>query len=283
MPAQTTLTGNVYFPDGAKAQVKAAGEGSYSDLGAINSAISVTLNYEENQVVTANAGKLDKQIRNMTVDGSLTLINLNPTTIEKLGGGLFERVTTAGSSVTSIDNQVIASGAATELVPYNLSIVETGGAALRVASSLVIASVTGSTDGALTLGTGYSIIDLTDSPSGKAIVFTVDGVDLTTLAQTITIAYTSVTPVARTTMYAGKSTDILAGYALKFTHTDDNGKIRELEIYSVDTNSGGFQFNFKGANEDGVEEMPIDFTGKVDTSRTNGRQLMAWVIDEGAE
>jgi hypothetical protein len=148
---------------------------------------------------------------------------------------------------------------------------------------LVVASVTGATDGALTEGTGYNIIDLVDSPSGKAIVFTVDGVDLTTMNQVITIAYTSVTPVSRTTMYAGKSTDILAGYALKFTHTDDNGKIRELEIYSVDTNSGGFQFNFKGANEDGVEEMPIAFTGKVDTSRTNGRQLMAWVIDEGAE
>jgi len=283
MPAQTTLNGNVYFPDGAKAQVKAVGDGAYSDLGALSSAIGVTLNYEENQVVTANAGKLDKQIRNMTVDGSFTLINLNPTTIEKLGGGLFERVVTAGSSVSSIDNQVIPANGATALTPYNLEIIETGGSALRVASSLVIASVTGATDGALTAGTGYNIIDLVDSPSGKAIVFTVDGVDLTTLNQVITIAYTSVTPVSRTTMYAGKSTDILAGYALKFTHTDDNGKLRELEIYSVDTNSGGFQFNFKGANEDGVEEMPITFTGNVDTSRTNGRQLMAWVVDDGAE
>lgn len=283
MPVQTTQMGNVYFPDGAMAQVKAVGDGSYSDLGALNSAISVTLNYEENQVVTANAGKLDKQIRNMTVDGSFTLINLNPTTIDKLGGGLFEKVITAGTSVTSIDNQVIPALGATALTPYNLSIVETGGSALRVASSLVIASVTGGTDGALTAGDGYNIIDLADSPSGKAIVFTIDGVDLTTMDQIITIAYTSVTPVERTTMFAGKSTDILAGYALKFTHTDDNSKIRELEIYSVDTNSGGFQFNFKGANEDGVEEMPIAFTGKVDTSLTNGRQLMAWVVDEGAE
>lgn len=283
MPVQTTQTGNIYFPDGAKAQVKAAGDSVYSDLGALNSAISVSLNYEENQVTTSNAGQLQKQIRNMTVDGGFTLINLNPATVSKLGGGMFEVVTTAGSSVSAIDNQVIAANTATALTPYNLEIVETGGASLRVDSSLVIASVTGSTDGALTSGDGYTIIDLQDSPSGKAIVFRIDGVDLTTLNQTITIVYTSVVPVARTTMYTGKSTDILTGYALKFTHTDDNGKLRELEIYSVDTNSGGFQFNFKGANEDGTEEMPIAFTGKVDTSRTNGRQLLSWVIDEGAE
>jgi hypothetical protein len=187
MPAQTTLTGNIYFPDGAKAQVKALGDGSYSDLGALSSAIGVTLNYEENQVVTANAGKLDKQIRNMTVDGSFTLINLNPTTIEKLGGGLFERVVTAGSSVTTIDDQVIPADGATALTPYNLELIETGGGALRVASALVIDSVSGVTDGALTAGTGYNIIDDADSPSGKSIVFNVVGAYPTTLDQVNTI------------------------------------------------------------------------------------------------
>ena len=69
---------------------------------------------------------------------------------------------------------------------------------------------------------------------------------------------------------------------LKFTHTDANSLIREVELYSVYGNSGGFQFNFKGANEDGTEEMPIAFSGQIDTSRTDGRQLLSWVVDSGA-
>jgi hypothetical protein len=56
-----------------------------------------------------------------------------------------------------------------------------------------------------------------------------------------------------------------------------------LELFSVDTGSGGIQFNFKGANADGTEEMPISYMAKIDTSRTNGRQLAAWTIETGAE
>ena len=89
MPVQTTQTGNVYFPDGAKVQVKAAGEGSYSDLGALNSAINLVLNWDENVVESANAGTLLTQIRNMTIAGDFTLINLNPSLVSKMSGGIF--------------------------------------------------------------------------------------------------------------------------------------------------------------------------------------------------
>ena len=69
---------------------------------------------------------------------------------------------------------------------------------------------------------------------------------------------------------------------MQITHTDDNGKIRRLSLPSVNPSTGGFQFNFKGANEDGVEEMPLTFTAKLDTSLVSGRQLMEWVIEDGA-
>lgn len=282
MPVQTTETAYIYFPDGAKVQVKEYGAGSYTDIGAVNSAINCTLNYTENQITTANAGKTAKQIRDMLIDGSFTLINLNQDNIVKLGGGIFTTVDTAGTSVSSIDNQVIASGDATDVTPYNLVITETGANALRVSSSLVIASVTGSTDGALTADDDYTIIEDSNSYSGKSIVFNTAGTTLTTLAQTITIVYTSVTPVASTSLYAGTSTVVLNAAQLKFTHTDSAGLVRELELYSVNPNSGGFQFNFKGANEDGLEEMPLTFSGDIDTSLTDGRQLFKWTVDTGA-
>jgi hypothetical protein len=282
MPIQTTQTGNIYFPDGAQVLFTPSG-GSPLDLGAVNSDITATLNYTENQVETANAGKLDKQIRDMTMDAGFTLINLNPSNIATLGGGIFETVETAGSSVTSIDDQTIASGAALNKKAYPLSIVETGGDALKVSSALVIAGVSGSTDNSLTEDDDYYIIVDDNSFSGYSIVFDTAGTTLTTMEQVFTIEYTSVTPVARTAVYAGTSTQVLTAGTMSFVHTDGNGLERRLDLYSVDPNTGGFQFNFKTAASDGVEEMPLTFTAKLDTSRTNGRQLMAWIIDAGAQ
>ena len=77
MPTQTTYTEYISFPDGAKVSIKAAGDGGYTDIGAISSSVTGTLNYTENELVTANAGKLQKQIRDMVLEGSFTLINLN--------------------------------------------------------------------------------------------------------------------------------------------------------------------------------------------------------------
>lgn len=284
MPKQTTKTVNITFPDGAKMQVQTPSDPSYFDVGALSGSITMTLNYDVNRFLTANAGPTPTQIKNMTVAGSATLINIDPEAVEKMGGGMFERVTTAGTSVTGIDNQVIAANAASDLTPYEIKLVETAtGQQLRVDSALVITSVTGATDGLLVEGDDYYIINDSSSYSGKAIVFDLSGAALTTLDQAITIVYASVTPVASTTTYAGNTTEILEAYALKFTHTDDNGKIRQVELFAVNPDSGGFQFNFKGAEEDGVEEMPLTFTGEIDTARTNGRQLMAWTVDEGAQ
>lgn len=277
MPAQTTKTADVYFPDGAVVAIKEYGAGSYTDIGAINSAITMSFNFDENEVITANAATLNKQVKNPTVDGGLTLINLNNTDIVRLSGGMFSETTVAGTSVSSIDNQVIASDAASDVTPYNLVITETGASALKVSSALVIASVTGSVDSALTADDDYTIIDDSNSPSLKSIVFNTAGTNFTTVTQTITIVYTSVTPVASSTVYAGTTTTTLNAAAIKVTHTDSNSDIdREFEIFSADPTSGGFQFNFKGANEDGTEEMPLTFKGKIDTSLTDGQQLFRY-------
>ena len=99
----------------------------------------------------------------------------------------------------------------------------------------------------------------------------------------IEIDYDSNTPIASSTLYCGSSTAQLTAYAMQITHTDSDSKVRRLTLYSVDPNTGGFQFNFKGANEDGLEEMPLAFTAKLDTSLTDGRQLMAWTVEDGAE
>lgn len=283
MPVQTVVNGSIFFPDGAKVQVKESG-GSYEDIGALNSAISVSLDYTENEVNTANAGRLQKQIRDMIATGSFTLINLDPEKVAKLGGGIFETVTTAGSTVVDADITDQSIVGYTAGVPVALApIVTATGQPLRFSTTPVITSVSGSTSGALAANDDYLIIQDAESNSGYSILFNGSGTATPGTGETYTVDFGDNDPVASTTVYAGSSTQTLTAYALKFTHTDSNGKLRELELYSVDPNSGGFQFNFKGANEDGVEEMPIAFTGKLDTSLTDGRQLMRWLIEDGAE
>jgi hypothetical protein len=283
MPIQTTVSGKIFFPDGAKVQVKESGASSYTDIGALNSAVTTTIEYTENQVTTANAGKTEKQLREMVANGSFTLINLDLENINRLGGGLFERVEQTGTLVADADITDQTIDGFTDFQPIHLEPVETSsGDTLKFSTFPTLTSVSGDTSGALAEGDDYFIIVDSNSPSGYSIYFDSSGTATVGTSETITVDFGDITPVSRETLYAGSSTKVLNAYALKFTHTDSNGKIREVELFSVDTNSGGFQFNFKGANEDGVEEMPIAFTGRLDTSLTDGRQLIKIVQDSGA-
>ena len=286
MPVQTTHTEYMYFPDGAKVEIMAAGDVSYTDLCAINSAVTATLNWTENQIETANAGKTIKQIKEMQIEGGFTLINLNPVGVEKLGGGLFTKVDTAGTATTDIPNQVIAANWK-DNVKYELIMLTSSSDStkLRTTAKPTLTSVTldATPPETLTENEDYVIVADTGSYSGWSIQFI--SANMTTLSpktKAITIDYGSNTPVAKTTLYAGSSTELLSAYAMKITHTDDNSLTRVLELYSVDPNSGGFQFNFKGANEDGLEEMPLTYIAKIDSSKTSGRQLMAFSVDNGA-
>jgi hypothetical protein len=281
MPIQTTLKDYIYFPDGAKVSVKESGAGSYTDLGAISTAVTATLNYDINEIETANAGKLDRQAKNMTIAGGFTLINLDPAGVEKLGSGILEVVTTAATPTTTVSDQIISSGSWADKTAVNLSLLDSS-VSLRATAEPTITSVTGSVDGALVADDDYSLVVDSNSPSGYSIVLNLAGTALTTIVQDVTIDYNSVTPVANTKVYAGSSTQVLSAYAMKIEHTDSNSLVRSLELYAVSTDSGGFQFNFKGANEEGVEEMPLAFTAQLDTTLTDGRQLMVWSVDANA-
>lgn len=293
MPTQTTITSYVYFPDGAKVSVKESGAGSYTDLGAIENAVTATLNYDESQVETANAGKLAKRIRNMTIAGAFNLINIDPANIVRLGGGLFTSSTTAASANSTIPDQVVAANwddnIKYELVAYTSSSDSTK---LKLSAKPTLTSVTldaaGTPEVLSEIGAGaggdYMVVADSDSYSGWSIIFNSAGMTTgTPKTKAITIDYGTNTPVAKTTVHCGSSGATLSAYAMKITHTDSNSLVRELELYSVDANSGGFAFNFKGANEEGTEALPLTFTAKLDSTLTDGRQLFAFSIDNGAQ
>lgn len=277
MPVQTTKDGYISFPDGGKVSVKESG-GSWYDVGAILSAVNFTLNFTENQVNTANAGKTAKQVTDMLIEGSFTLGNLEPDAIEKMGGGLLEIVTTAGSTVSDADitDQEIdgfTSGVAVPLEP----IITEDSELLRFSADPVITEVSADSSGVLAEDDDYFIVKDSTAASGYSILFNTSGAAGVGTDETITVDFGDNDPIEGSTIYGGSSTELLTAYGLKIEHTNDDDEIdRSFEIYSANPTSGGFQFNFKGANEDGLNEMPLTFQGDIDTSRATGRQLFSY-------
>ena len=276
MPAQTTKK-NLLFPDGCKVEIN---DGSgWFDVGAINSAVTASLEFTENQVDTANAGKTAKKITAMSISGGFELINLDPEGVDKLGGGMFDLVTVAGGSVTP------ENAALTGVVfsaPYALVMENSGGASLRPTAAPTITSVTASTAGVLAADDDYILMADSSALSGYAVLFVDGGSAGMGSGEDIAIVYGASTMKASQQLYMGSSTVVLDAVGMRYTHTDDNAKIRSLELFAVEASSGGFQFNFKGANEDGLESMPLAFTARLDTTRTNKRQLAVWTVEDGA-
>lgn len=287
MPSQTALE-NIFFPDGTQLLAKAEGESVYSDIGVIEGDATAVFNFDVNQVETGNAGKTVAQYKNMTVDAGFTLNSLNPVMIEKLGGGLFNVTTIDGTPVTTIPDQVVSSGWTDDTL-YDLVLETSASDSTRLRTTLkpVFTAITldlGGTPEVLVEGTEYNIVANSSSYSGWAISFVSGG--MATGSPTtfdITIEYGTNTPVASTVMTAGTSTQISTPYEFKYVHTDSNGLLRSFYMPRVEAQSGGFAFNFKGANSDGLENMPVTIQGTVDTGKTDGAQLFTWVIEEGAQ
>ena len=283
MGIQTTVKDYVYIPDSAKVELS-TDLSSWSDIGVVQGDITNVYQYEMNEVQSANGGALFRSIKNMRIEGNFVLMNLNLDNITTLSGGIFTKIVTTATPITTSPDQVIASGA-TELKPINLAPLTSSSDSTPLKASAVptLTSVIGSVDGALVANDDYTIIEDDNSYSGYSIIFNTAGAILTTMAQTFTIDYASVTPVSNTTITAGESVQKLTARGLRFTHTDENGLARALTLYAVDIDPGGFQFNFKSALAENTEEMPIAYTARLDTSRSNGDQLFNFSVDEGAQ
>jgi hypothetical protein len=285
MPAQTTHKEFVSWPDGCKLSVD-AGSG-YNDLGSVNGSVEAVLEWKENRKMSANAGAYKTQIKDMTINGKFTWTNLNPDRLTDLGGGMFKKSSTTGAPVATIPAQSIPVGWG-DNVPIELVMKTSSSVAtlLRMgATKPIITSVTLNAGAPETLDENIDYVIVVDSGavSGWAIQFIFDNMEtVSPKLYSISIVYGTNTPIARTSISIGSSSEVLTAYKLKFEHTDDNALVRGIEIYAANPKSGGFNFSFKGADEDGEEEMTVSFTGELDVTRTTKEQLMTWYIDTSA-
>jgi len=268
------------IPDGTKVEID--GGSGFTDLGAFNSDVTATLNFEINEILSSNAGIIQRVGKKMTMEWAGTLINLNPTGVALVSGGLLTTEATAGSAVTDSDDQTIAISWV-DMSSIQMNATDgTAGAALRFSAAPTLTSVTASSSGVLAADDDYFIQVDPNSFSGYSILLNTNGTATVATSESVVIVYASVTPIATTTLYGGASTFAFTSYQMRMTHTDDDSLVRRLNLPSVTPNSGGFQFNFKSAESDGSEEMPLTCKADLDTSLDSGKQLFSWVVDTGA-
>jgi len=196
------------------------------------------------------------------------MFELDPTNIASVSGGVFTSTTTAGTPVVG-GTEVIASGD----WDYKVYVLENQESDL---SEPTINSVTGGTDGALVLNTDYRMVK---TASNKWGILFISGGNITVLTQAITID-SDYTPAASVALSAGASSVTLTPKVVRFSHTDDNGKVRKLDVYSATLGDAGFTFTFGSQINDGAQSFPITLEGDIDTSRTSGQQLLTYTDEQ---
>ena len=274
MPHQVATADKIIFPDGVALEVSDDDGSTYYHLGVLSNGTTAAYNYDKIVVESGNAGTLDSRIKNQTIAlAPSNLMEWDPEIWQRFSGGSFTYSNVAGVLVSGA-SQVVASGA----WAYNkfIEIENQNGDG----STITVNSVTGGTDGALVSETDFFI---GQNEKGVEGIFVKDSTTVTTLVQSITINY-DYTPSAGKKIVAGTSSLELTKFIARLRHYTDTALTTydiEMLIYGVDMDSG-LSFAFKGANEDGVNDITVAFTGTVDITRTDGSQLFELLINSDA-
>ena len=287
MPEQTDLRTYMKVADGTKLSIKVSGESVYTDLGVVTGDTNVSLEWDEFQEESANAGKSPMYVKNPRAVFNFELQNLNRDNVSKLASGVMTKTTTSASPNSSIPDQDIASGWTDEqtfdLIMYTSSSDNTK---LKMATQPVLTTVTADPSGTpevLAEGTDYFVIEDNDSASGWRIGFIPANWGTASEGDAVEIVYGTNTPVARDTYAIGQSVQELTDFNLKLEHTDDNSLAYGCELYKCYAKSGAIQLMFRSAAESGYNSMPFNGEGILDISRDAGDQLMNIWEDSGAQ
>lgn len=205
------------------------------------------------KVSSDNLGDVIDKVRlNGEIEAELLEVG-NAAILESIFKGIVTLSSTAGSS-TPVTGEVTASGswAYRQIIFFAQQQYD-----LSVPTSV---TVTGSVDGLLTVVTDYDLIK--DPATGKWGVAIKDSTPVTTLAQTITLAYTS-TPAASRTITGGTNQTATARYVKIEGPSEDDSNLKRTIIMSSAIAESDMLIPFvdvERANDVGV--MPVRFTAR---------------------
>lgn len=268
MPNQTTIqNANAIFPfDGFQILIGTT-EASLVNIGACDGDAVAELAWTKFKQESANAGTIIDQIKQMKANISFTMFELDTARLTEIGGGVFTKVTVAATPV-SVAGEALGTG-------------WTVGQPIKLANKM---------------GDNTTVTSIVIDAAGLPLIVTTDYTSYVADGTNGTLGYTYIVPVtaqagvldadydytpnASNTLYAGTSTVTLTPSVVKFQHINAAGKERSLTMFAAALGDAGFSFTFGSAENDGVQSFPISLEGDLDVTRTDGRQLLAYLDEQ---
>lgn len=256
----------IQIPSGCDVQI-GDNEASLATVGVLpeDSETTVSISYEPVMVKGSKNEDVMRYVKNMAAEGSFTIYQILLDNIAKFAKGIMTVETVAGTAVTG-KAQTLAAGWKFQQA-YKFLGQNANGNAPTVSAS-------GSAKSRLTAGTDY---DLVKGADGEwSIVFKASSTSplVTTETITLTLGYT---PAARKVAKMGSPSVEITPQVVRFIKVQ-NKKRFQVTLWSA-TNEAGLSFAFPASSGDAPASLEVTMNGGLDTSRTDGEQLVE-IIDE---
>lgn len=257
--------GSVNIPAGCTVKIGDTVPGLV-DIGVLKGDASIQIAYDLQKVLGSKAEVLIDYIKNMRATAVFEMYQIHWPNIAELLDGALTLTPIAGVLVPAAV-QVVAGGG----WGYNdfIPIEHQNGDG----STNIIASVVGSTDGALVANTDF--FKGQDS-QGTWGIFVIDSMTVTTEAQTLTITY-AYTPNAANQLDMGDKSATLVAKIVEFSKVIGTATFR-ARLWSV-TNEEGLTIAFPDSANDEPMSLPVTLVGGLDTTKAAGTQLIE-IYDE---
>jgi hypothetical protein len=269
-----TLQDDYIFGEGMAMEVSLDNESSWTNVGVFEAGVTATHNYDKVVLEPGNKGKTCTRSKNETVAiAPSPILTWNLQNVSKLTGGMFTYSAVAGTPVAGA-TQTASSGSwaynkfiLIENQNYNVT-------------AITVNSVTGGTDGLLTVDVDYYV---GQNSKGQYGVFIIDSVNVTTTAQDMVIDY-DYTPSTGKVITAGTTSVVLSRFIVRLRHYTNAALTTwdvEFKVFGVDMDSG-LAFDFKPVTDDGSDTITVALTGNIDTNQTSGAQLLRLEVKDSA-
>lgn len=260
-----TTYNNVHLPVGYEVAVQTdpTVAGVYTDLGVTMDDGEVVVAYDELKVTGSRAEGLIRAFKNMSVEISATLAQIETSNIHKLmSGATAYAAVAAAPAAASTDTYAIAGWSMAKFIPFlNQNGAGTVPATITVESPALTV---------LTLGTDYDIIQNENGLWGVAMIDTV-AVDPATNA--LLVKYTH-TPSASRGLTMGSASVTITPRAFRIRKLLATGKYFTIIVYSA-VNTSGLSLAFPRYDTDTVTTLPITIRGECDATRSDLDQLLS--------
>jgi hypothetical protein len=260
-----TNYGSVHLPGGATVRVGDS-VGSLVNMGVLDGDTSVEVTYDLVEYVGSQGESVIKYVKNMAASMSANLVQLYLPNIAEILDGVATVSSVAGTLVSGATQTIAAGWTANKMVRIEGQNSD--------GSAPTINSVTASTSGLGAEDDDYVLVQGADG--FWYIALRTDGTATFATSESVVVDY-DYTPAESKTLKMGSKSAEITPKIVEVELTQD-GKIFRARLWSA-ANESGLTLAFPSSAGDNPATIPITLTGGLDTSRSDGDQLIE-IYDE---